>query len=525
MIVDDRPLFIQYLKTNIEWEKYGFTICNEAKNGLEALEKAKSNPPDILLTDINMPLMDGLVLAEKLLEEYPDLDVVLITGYSEFEYARKAIKLGVCNYIVKPFEKEELLLTLLKLKDNINKVCESEIENENKEKTLLELLLQQLIYREEFHNQLEIENNFNRLGFSLNSKFFTTFVIELYKKEVINTDNHIWKNTIINLIQQMFESNTNIFVFSDYEGRIIILYEKSSEKEDSLLKHDLNKLVKLLKKHLEFDLTIGVGGCYYGFNGIRKSYLEGISAIRANYEIGINKIIYYDEIVLQGKDYVFYSAETNEIILKHLRNGSIEEIKQVLGVFYQSLKNTKGVNEFTDIIYKGFMSLLFSYIYQTGLEINDLFGDKDYVVKKLQEKDLTNQFNLLIDFYSITINFTKSFQNTRSYTLAKGAMKYIEKNYNRSDLSVKDVSTSQLINETYMRTIFKKETEMTVNEYITKVRLEKTKELLKNTEYRLSDIAEMVGYNDSSYLSKIFKKLVGMSPSRYRTTFDNSRKL
>ncbi len=515
MIVDDRPLFREYLRTKFDWEKYGFRICSEAKNGVEALKKAKEFPPDLLLTDINMPLMDGLELSEKLIEEYPDMGVVLITAHSEFEYAKKALEIGVCNYIVKPFEKEELILTLLKLKDNINKSNEENIEKKSKEKDLLELLIQQLIYREEIQKNEELEESFSRLGISFNSKAFIAAVIEINKKEDVSGENHIWKNTIMNIIQQMFEEELNIFVISDYEGRIVILSE-TLNGDDEFSKDELSKLMKLINKHLDFNITIGIGRCYKGLKYIRKSYLEGVNAIRYSYEIGSNKIIHYSDISKKSKEYVFYSAETNELILKYLRNGNFEAIEKLLNKLYKELCRVKAENEFIEMIYKGLLSLLFSHIYQSGREIKDILGDREYVIERTREKDLNRQLETLIVFYRKAIEFSKRFKNTRSYKLVSGAKKYIKENYHRQDLTVKDVSKSQYINETYMRALFKKETGMTVNEYLTKVRLDKTKEILKTTEYRLSDIAEMVGYNDSSYLSKIFKKNIGISPSKYR---------
>ena len=126
MIVDDMPIFLEYLKEAIDWAAYGFELCCEAKNGQEAYEKAILHQPDIVLTDIMMPYVDGLTLTEKLNQLNPEIMVVLITGNSEFEFARKAIRLGVVDYIVKPFEKEELILTLLNLQDNINNAIESD---------------------------------------------------------------------------------------------------------------------------------------------------------------------------------------------------------------------------------------------------------------------------------------------------------------------------------------------------------------------------------------------------------------
>ncbi|MCH4886532.1 response regulator [Acidaminobacter sp. JC074] len=124
MIVDDMPIFREYLREAIDWAHYGFEICCEAKNGKEALDLLEVHEPDIVLSDITMPFIDGLELSELLKDKYQNTEVVLITGNSEFEYAKKAVKLGVADYIVKPFEKEELIVTLLKLKDNITKAME-----------------------------------------------------------------------------------------------------------------------------------------------------------------------------------------------------------------------------------------------------------------------------------------------------------------------------------------------------------------------------------------------------------------
>ena len=125
MIVDDMPIFLEYLRGCIDWNSYGFEICCEAHDGKEALDKIEEFYPDVVLTDITMPYINGLELAERITRDYPAISVILITGNNEFEYARKAVKLGVCDYIVKPFEKEELILSLLKLQDNIGKVVES----------------------------------------------------------------------------------------------------------------------------------------------------------------------------------------------------------------------------------------------------------------------------------------------------------------------------------------------------------------------------------------------------------------
>lgn len=161
IIVDDEPLYRKYLINSVEWEKYGFQVCCEAKNGIDALEKIHEYKPDIGLVDINMPFMDGLELAEKIREEALDVAVILVTGYNEFEYARKAIKFGVVDYILKPFDNEELMTPLLKVKESIEKKKIRRIEHREEVDFIKDRLLNMLVSNE---FTLSNENMIKRLS-------------------------------------------------------------------------------------------------------------------------------------------------------------------------------------------------------------------------------------------------------------------------------------------------------------------------------------------------------------------------
>ncbi|WP_394925117.1 response regulator [uncultured Robinsoniella sp.] len=146
MLVDDVIIFRDYLKSYVNWEEYGFEICCEAQDGKQALELYERYEPEIILADISMPYADGFMMTEMIMKIDPEIIIVLITGHSEFEYARKALKLGVYDYIVKPFEKEELIITLLKIKDNIGRVIELKSEKEALEAIRWEEKFRKLIY-------------------------------------------------------------------------------------------------------------------------------------------------------------------------------------------------------------------------------------------------------------------------------------------------------------------------------------------------------------------------------------------
>lgn len=177
LIADDEPKFREYLKKAINWEEYGFVICAEARNGVEALDLAHKHQPHVALLDINMPLMNGLTLAENIKEQLKNICIIFITGYNEFEYARKAIKLGADDYVLKPFKKEELISTLLKLKVRIQMVLEEEERAKGDASFLRERFLNMLIDNEYDAQEVETKRILDRLGISVFSDLFTVISV------------------------------------------------------------------------------------------------------------------------------------------------------------------------------------------------------------------------------------------------------------------------------------------------------------------------------------------------------------
>ncbi|MFA9398298.1 MAG: response regulator [Clostridiaceae bacterium] len=520
MITEDRPQFREYLKTCIDWESYGFTICCEAKNGEEALEKAKIYYPDIVLSDISMPKMDGLELAEKLYNKYPDISVVLITGYSKFEYARKALQIGVSDYILKPFEKEELILTLLKLQDNINKSYEAKILEESNQIILRNDLFNNIFYNENNDSFNEIENKFLSYGVKFDSKLFMILCCDIDKTQEKSEkieENLLWKNTVSNLLAQIVENNVNHYTLTDYEGRIISIleFENNSLAENFNLE-DYEKFNELINNNLNISITIGVGGLHSGFIGLRKSYLESIDALNSMYYLGKNKIIKYRDIPEQNRNYGFYSIEKNEKLLKYLRENNNDATTNTLNEIFLYIKDNNLSTEYTKIINVGLISLLLSYIVQSGRNIIDVLGKNFLPYEEFENLSTRKeQENWIANLYEKAMDYYKNNKNGRSSKIAKEAIKYINNNFNDNSITVSNVAKSQYINETYLRSMFKKEIGMTVSEYINKIRMEKSKELLSENIYKLAEISYMVGFNDPGYFSKSFKKHFGISPSKF----------
>ena len=508
MIVDDMPVDREYLRNFIDWNAYGFEACCEAKDGKEALALYEKYQPDIILTDIIMPHMDGLELSEAILRENPEAAIILITGNSEFEYARKAVKLGVCDYIVKPFEKEELIITLLKLQDNINRVLEHQAEiDEVREEGNLQSL-RQLIYS---RNTSSASHHLT----SLRYQYFlvVTIQIHIYENKVEPEEIIKWKQVLTSLLKNMIQLEGDYEVFHDFEGNIVtILNFKSKEAMASYQGYEFKDFIALAKNYIGFEVSIGISDYCIGTRKLRDAYYQTLIALSNRYYEYQSKIYDYKKMIYSEKR-EFYSTDFVNAINRNLELLDYDAICSLIEQELNRIEEYKSI-EFANMIYTSLLSILFSYIVKKGRNIDDVFG-KDFHPYSYLNKEISHleKRKFVCDCYLRAIQYQKEHQDTKSYIIAKEVRRYIEENYSNPDLTIGDLSRELLVNQTYLRRMFKQEYHMTISDYITKIRMEKAKDMIQHKNCKLSYVAYAVGYNDTSYFSKCFKKYYGYLPS------------
>ena len=518
--VDDRPLYLEYLRSAIHWETYGFRIVGEAKNGVEALEVIARTKPDIVLADINMPKMDGLTLSEHIKDKYPHMDIVLITGISAFEMARRAVKIGVSDYILKPFEKEELVLTLLRLRDNIRRTHELRALRDSERELFFESFLRSIIYDDCIHAD-QLKTKLDVFDITIQRERFSVAVMELITDGGTNqATTPYWRDTAIQMIDEMLDVGTYHAAFTDYEGRIVSLVEMQDSQSLDMLYEDYEKLMKLFNKHIGIHIAIGIGTPHDGYDGIKPSYNEGVRALMSRYNSDFDftrNLIRFDKISSENKRYTFYSAEINEQMLRLLRNNDRDGAQKLLDDVLARTYTRQASAETINLIFMGLLSLVLSFISQSGNQVSDVFRDDlDAILGMGKAKGRAKKHELMTRCILKTCEYFTADQTSRAAIITKRAVVYIHEHYKDSSITVPDIAASLYINESHLRNMFKKQSGMTVIEYISKVRIEAAKELIMQNRYTLSAIAEMVGYYDAAYLSKTFKKYYGVSPSRYK---------
>ena len=517
MIVDDMPIFLEYLRGCIDWNSYGFEICCEAHDGKEALEKIDEYYPDVVLTDITMPYINGLELAEKITTDYPDISVILITGNNEFEYARKAVKIGVCDYIVKPFEKEELILSLLKLHDNIEKPVEdSKLATEKELNEELSDELKALIYAglSDKENLAQWEKkifpNRHSYGGYLVAlvKFDTSFshTRSDSREKLMN-----WENLITKLLADKLDIDGQFRLFHDFENNIVVLMNFESESAiDEYKGYEFTDIIQIIKSQLEIGCSIVL------------SKVSEISEVKRAYEKSLNFLAEKGfgqlwDLRNEGDVEILASLDVIMMLNKDLETLQADDAEAAINKLWAKLHEKKqdesGIS-FTDMnLLTSAVSILMTNIISSGFNVDTIYGEGFSPEKFLEGATTSRELcDNVIFLYRKRIEFEKGKKNSRTHSIANGAKEYIEQNYGDSTLSISDISEALCVNQTYLRKMFKSEMNMTLSEYITSYRMQEAKKLITSTENKLSDIAEKVGYNDVSYFSNVFKKFYGISP-------------
>ena len=530
LIVDDEAIFRDYLRQALDWDLYGFRIGGEAKNGAEALALAAEQPFDLALIDINMPIMDDLELTEKLKSAHPGIDVLIITGHNEFEYARTAMRLGVEDYILKPFSKDELVLTLLKCRKKHEESLEARQTEQADRQLMMESMLSRLVTGESSEPTDRLLARLAQWGVSLGEEgqAHSVACIEIDHMERRwnePAERGLWKFAVTNILAEAIGEGGAPLLFNGPEGRIVCLRTELGGPEQGAMAglDGYEELCFYIRKYLKLTVTIGVGGRYAGVAGIRRSYGEALAALRSKFLLGDDRVIPYSGRPEETKEATAFLADTNEAILHLLRMGDRAKLASKLDELFQGFRDNSLSLEFVYVACMGWVSICLSHVTDSGHPIDDCFGEHFFPyteIRSLQTADSVREW--MKELFGRAVDYVSKHKTTRSVAIASQARSFIEQCYGDPELSVEGIAASAFINPSYLRAVFKKAYGMTVGEYITHVRMNRAKELLGGN-IKLADIAERTGYQDAGYFGKVFKKFYGVTPSEYENSARGGR--
>lgn len=527
MLVDDEEEVRTSIIKKIDWERAGYEVVGDAENGEEALEKAAVLEPDLVITDIRMPFMDGLTLGSRLRELMPSIKLVIFSGFDDFEYAKQAIKINVVEYVLKPVNVEELTSILEKIKV----ILDNEIAQKTNVESLRFRYMRSLpVIREKYltdllegrlSNEHELDGNIYKIS---DGKCWTVALFYIETLKTLHSGEeiafHKEKELIPFSVKQLADEkliksySTESFIIHD---NVCVIASFKTEDEISGFIHIMNDICKESKRILELNVSVGIGSISNSLENINASYLGAQNALDYKVLLGEGKTIYIKDVEPNQITNLKFDDQCERELLTVIKFGSEEDIQKVVDALIGKFKINDLSFQQYQVYLLGIVGALLKVVQGYELDVSSVFGnDIDYFQRlgTFQSIEEVRQW-----FYSITINLSKQINKERTSAtnqIVISAKQYIQENYMLPLLSVEMICEHLHISTAYFSTLFKKETGQSYVAYLTEVRLNKAIELLNQTDYKTYMIAEKVGYSEPNYFSYVFKKQYGISPSKYR---------
>ena len=530
-LVEDEVVMRNGIKNNIPWEQEGFEFAGEASDGELAYPLIKKEKPDILITDIRMPFMDGLELSRLVKKELPQIKIIILSGYNEFDYAKTAINIGVTDYLLKPISSAKLLEAVKKVADMIEKEQDNARLIKRYEKEMEENILQEKhkLWGALASNRLstiELLEKGQRLGIDFTASAYQVFLFKLMQEgDATGCSEEL--NRASEKVNELAGSWEHVLSFDrSPEGWAFLIKGESEEEVQSTYLETRKELLELVEGYPKVEYFGGIGNVVHRIGDIQTSYKEAARAFSSRFFMDANQIADSAEMVKvqmeqDGKidvSKMLSKKREHELVERFLKNGTTEEVDSFLDELFQNI----GEQNCKSLLYRQYvvMDLFFC--------ASDFLGNLEMDIENLPEecRDINQIVEMAEDAenlrYQIGNLFTETMQlrdghSKKKYSeLLEDAKAFIDENYKHDEMSLNTVAAQVNISPSYFSTIFSSEMGQTFVEYLTHVRLEKAKELLMCSNMRTAEIGYEVGYKDSHYFSYIFKKVVGCSPKEYR---------
>ena len=521
MLVDDEEEVARSITHRIDWDAIGFEVPSYAENGLEALDVAESIQPDVVMTDIQMPYMDGLELSRKLKELFPNIKIIIFSGYDEFEYAKEAVRLQAEEYILKPVASEELTKVFERIKASLDR----EIDERNNVKKLETYYQDSLpLLREGFFTSLiegripekELEQTLEDLQIDLKGPYYCACVMHTSTNHVPDgMTPRLLSVAVRRLAEERLLMDKQIRYFN-YLSNTAMIVEMEREEEMRELINECDKFCRLAGSLLQAVVTIGIGYLTKDIREISYSYSGARSAVSYRVIFGTSKAISIQEIApSETETPVINEEEELREVFKRMRLEDADQLKEAVDRYLEGLDRLVNVQE-----YRFFAMELVSEIYRFAknnrLDLQEVFRDTDDVytlVQRLEKNDL-KQWMCDTCLIMQAMLAEKRLSNTQSFVTK--AVDYVNEHFSDKDLSVEKICSHLGVSAAYFSTVFRKETGKTFTNFLTDVRMNRAVEMLLEQEEKTYVIAEAVGYSDPNYFSYVFKKQFGVSPSKYK---------
>lgn len=531
-LVEDEMVIRRGIKNSIDWEKEGYIFCGEASDGELAYPMIIKEKPDILITDIRMPFMDGLELCKLVKKELPNIKILILSGYDEFDYAKEAIRLGVTEYLLKPISSGKLLEALNWVsesirrekedKDLVRKYMEEMRENteHEKQKFFEQMIAGNLSMADALETGKKYEMNLSAGMYNLLLFRFTLGEENRKSGELLGEAEYA--------IEKLTERLEYVFEFQrGVEGWAFLLMADNEEQMSERVKELSKDLEEIMKNYSTIAYFGGIGQPVARLRELEESFREAERALAARFTMELNRIISVEDIrMAQNVDTLddieitsFGEIEkTRTMLEKFLNNGAEDEIDEFVDVYINELpeENLKSVLMCQYIIMDAYIVMMSFCEKIEGIE-GEMQAQSEELknsMKTIQTlEEIKNYIRMLL---KKIIGVRDTISGRRYSDIIEIAKDQIRKTYMSDEISLNTIAAEVGMSPSYFSSIFSKEMGKTFVEYLTEIRMDRAKELLMCSSMKTSEIGYEVGYKDPHYFSYIFKKTQNCTPKEFR---------
>lgn len=529
LIADDEEIIRDGMRKLIDWNSLGLELVGAAENGKEAYDMIKKFSPDIAMIDINMPQIDGLKLCKMIKEEEINCEIIIVTGYDEFNYAREALRQDVNDYILKPLTRIEVseILKNVVVKLDGKKEKRNEINDLNSKvkesiNAMQSIYLNALIYGDVNSELFHLDSKYDWYLISILD--IDTILNELGRFKEKEKSIKLTKFAVYNIANEILNEKNSGIIFNTEENESAILFFSNGDNKEIVVNDFIVILEEIrcaCSKYLKVTVSVGVGTLVNNSNIISKSYYNARKAIEYRFFIGNGVIVYENEINYEFKQFKGGLVDIQNSIIKNVKRLDSNEVRRELDNFSKYMKLEKldknlCLNEWIKLVI-----IMFQALVDMNVDIEEILKGTINVTNKVNSfKNIEEIKTWVLELHQKCSEYIEVYYDANK-KYSHNIKYYMKENFGNQDFSFQKLCDYMHLSPSYLSSIFKNHIGKTFIEYLTELRMNKAVELLNKTNLKSFEIAYQVGYSDPHYFSTVFKRTFNESPTEYRSGIIN----
>jgi len=523
LLVDDEPIILRSLQVAVPWEQLGTRVAGTARNGEEALEIVEQLRPDIIISDIRMPSIDGISLMRTVMEQYPGTLFIILSGYGEFEYAQEAIRHGAFNYLLKPIDHDELQETVIKARERILQQRATSMEQDRLRRSVQSLA--SLVRERMFAGIIDGTDSPDHKSaywpdeWELRAPYYMGLVNLDDREQAENIwsaeEKRLWYFAVGNVLNELLPARGCFTVFPYHQGEWLFIMQNSDAAE---MRSIAEEIIATVRQCTKLSVSVGISKQFEHISTLQDSYESCRNALCRRFTMG-REVVCVDEETdadAQVTRQLVYPMQREKALADALRTLDKAAFDEELSALMQEFRAQQpSRSEVTPML------IQLAIVLHRQLE-------SFHVLQNAQPEPLLQQLAIAGTLEEMIEALRSTFHDwmkmaasadgqSSGRAFVQKAIEYVHHHYHR-DLGIDEVAEAAGVSCSYFCVLFKQQTGSTFLDYLTRYRIDKACSILRNSDVKVFQVAPLVGYQDPKYFTQVFKKIVGMTPSEYRTS-------